>query len=223
MGQFISRIWLVVVICIAGISSAYAERFDKYFLSEQQLPEIEAVGVSPSSNAWVLFEQFAKRFSLIPTADDQGGERDIRRITEAGGGDRNALVFLLLNLFRWNGIDAELVLLSTKLDSELGDDYIEHMLVYVHALKQYFDPTLLPAAQHKSSDLTWLHGRRRMHFAAALRHSGKVIGRCSDLCLSVSGPQRNSHAVGHGKSDPYAVRVKTIRVPATGAEKSETK
>ena len=91
---------------------------------------------------------------------------------------------MLLNLFRWNGIDTELVFLSTKRDSEQGDRYIEQALVYVPALKQYFDPALPFDGQHNSADRTWLEGRARMHFSAALQHKGKAVGRCRDLCLA---------------------------------------
>jgi hypothetical protein len=207
MRRVISTAWLVAMICGAEISSACADRFDTYFLEGSRLREIESVEIGPSSEAWEIYGQFAKQFVVVYPAEGESTAHDIRRITEAGGGDRNALVFLLLNLFRWNGIDAELVLLSSKRGAKRGGPHVEHLLVYVPALKQYFDPTLSPAAQPKNSELTWLEGRRRIHFAAALWHAGKLIGNCSSSCL-----YEYSGHVSSGRPLPYAVRVKTIRV-----------
>jgi hypothetical protein len=210
MRLVISLAWLVTIICGAGISSAYADRFDAYFLDESRLPEMESVGIGPTSNAWEIYGQFAKRFVVVSPAEGQPSPPDIRRITEAGGGDRNALVFLLLNLFRWNGIDAELTLVSGKRGTKSGTHHVEHLLVYVPSLKQYFDPTLSPAAQPKSSERAWLDGRRRMHLVAALWHSGKLIGSCSSSCMHAYGGN-----LGSGSPLPYAVRVKTIQVPGS--------
>jgi hypothetical protein len=207
MRRVIATAWVVAMICGAGISPARADRFDTYFLDESRLPEMESVGIGPSSDAWEIYGQFAKRFVIIDPVRGQSSLHDIRRIAEAGGGDRSALVFLLLNLFRWNGIDAELVLLSTKQGAKRGTPHVELLLVYVPALKQYFDPALSPVVQPRSSDRTWLEGRRRIHFAAALWHSGKLIGNCSSFCLSEYGGD-----VGSAKPLPYAVRIKTIQV-----------
>jgi hypothetical protein len=213
MKQFIVGIGLGVVICFAGNSSAsaYAERADRYFLSEQQLPEIEALGIAPSDDPWALFGAFAKRFSVVSPAEFQRSPRDIRSIAEAGGGDRFALAFVLINLFRLNGIDTELVFLSTRRGSEHGDLYVEQAQVYVPALKQYFDPALPLDSQRDRADRTWLEGRSRLHFSAALQHKGKTIGRCPDLCLHATGVRSGSG----GFRDPYAVPIKTIRVPVT--------
>lgn len=207
MRRYISLAWLSATIFVAGIGSACAGRFDTYFLDSSQLPEMESVGIGPSSDAWAIYGQFAKRFVVVSPVRDQNSAHDIRRITEAGEGDRNALIFLLLNLFRWNKIDAELALVSTRRGTRSGGPYVEHLLVYVPSLKQYFDPTLSPAAQPKSSEQTWLVGRRRIHFAAALWHSGKLIGNCSSSCLYAYGGD-----VGGGRPLPYAVRVKTIQL-----------
>lgn len=215
MRRVIPLAWLVAIIFGTGISTACADRFDTYFLDDSRLPEMESVGIGPSSDAWDIYGQFAKRFVVVDLARDQSSAHDIRRITEAGEGDRNALVFLLLNLFRWNGIDAELALVSTKRGTKGGAPRVEHLLVYVPSLKQYFDPALSPAAQPKSSERTWLEGRQRMHFAAALWHSGKLIGECSSSCLYAYGGD-----VGSGKPLPYAVRVKTIQV--TGANNRDS-
>lgn len=207
MRRVISSAWLAATIFGAGIGSACADRFDTYFLDSSQLPEMEAVGIGLSSDAWEIYGRFAKRFVMVDPAG-QSSLPDIRRITEAGEGDRNALVFLLLNLFRWNGIDAELALVSTKRGTKSGFPRVEQLLVYVPSLKQYFDPALSPAAQPKSSEKTWLEGRRRIHFAAALWHAGKLIGNCSSSCLYAYGGD-----VGSGRPLPYAVRVKTIQLP----------
>lgn len=206
MRRFISVAWLLAIFFGAG--SARAERFDTYFLDESRLSEMESVGIGPSSDVWEIYGQFAKRFVPVDLPKGQSSAHDIRRIVEAGEGDRRALVFLLLNLFRWNGIDAQLAVISTKRGMKRGGTDIEYLLVYVPSLNQYFDPALPPAVQPKASDRTWLEGRRRMHFAAALWHSGKLIGDCSSSCLDADGGY-----VGSGSPLPYAVRVKTIRVP----------
>jgi hypothetical protein len=216
MRRFVAAIGLGVVVSFAAISSAsaYAERADGYFLNEQQLPEVEALGIASSDDPWVLFEAFAKRLSVVIPAESQRSPRDIRSVVEGGRGDRFALAFVLLNLFRWSGIDTELVFLSTKRDSEHGDRYIEQALVYVPALKQYFDPALPFDSQHSSTDRAWLAGRARMHFSAALQHKGKAVGRCRALCLEATAWLYR----GGEFRVPNAVSVKTIRVPITGAE-----
>jgi hypothetical protein len=198
------------VLCSAEIGRADAERADSYFLNEPQLADIEALAIAPSDDPWVLFEAFAKRLSVVTPPELQRSPRDIRRLAEAGGGDGFALAFVLLNLFRWNGIDPDLVFLSTERHSEHSDRLIERALVYVPALKQYFDPLLPVAGQPDSADRTWLAGRGRMHFfAALLQHNGKAIGRCLDLCLYATGGPPGSGML----HDPYARRITTIRVP----------
>lgn len=213
MRRFVSVIFLVVCAFTAGIALAYAEarRVDAYFLSEKELPEIEALEIAPSDAPWVLFEAFGKRFTVATAAEVLETPRSIRGIAAAGRGDRAALTFLLLNLFRLNGIDAQLVFLSAEGDIEHDDRPIEQVLVYVPALRQYFDPALPFDKQHDSTDRAWLSGRGRMYFSAALQHNGKAVGRCRDLCLSVAG----SRYRGGEFRVPNAMSVKTIRVPVT--------
>jgi hypothetical protein len=56
-----------------------------------------------------FFEEFAKRFSVVATAESGDKLRDLQSIIRTGGGDREGLTFVLLNLFTRNGIDAETV------------------------------------------------------------------------------------------------------------------
>jgi hypothetical protein len=218
MRRVITAIWLGALVCFPEIGSAHPERADAYFLSEQQLPEIEALGIAPSGEPWALFEAFVKRFSVVTSGQFERSSRDIQRVIEARGGDRSTLSFLLLNLFRWNGIDAELALLSTKRNSKHDDRYIEQVLVYVPAIQQYFDPALPLDGQHNSADRTWLADRDWMHFSAALQHKGKAVGRCRDLCVYATGGKLEGEW-----RDPHAVRIKTIRVPTTETEKGQSK
>jgi len=207
---------LGLVACLVGIRPAWSEleRADVYFLNEQQLPTVEVLGIAPSEDPWMLFEAFAGRFSIESPEEFRRVPHDIRRLAESGRGNRFALAFALLNLFRWNGIDTELVFVSTTRDSEHGDRYIERALVYVPALKQYFDPALPFDRQHSSTDRAWLSGRARMYFSAALQHKGKAVGRCPDTCMTAAG--RNYR--GGEFRVPNAVSVKTIRLPVTGAD-----
>jgi hypothetical protein len=218
MVRVTASIWLTAVITFAGVSSVLADalRADRFFLNEQQLPEIEVLGIAPSDDPWALFEAFGKRFSVVMSAEFQEPSRNIRSVAAAGRGDRATLAFLVLNLFRLNGIDTELAFLSTKRGSGQGDRRIEQMLVYVPALGQYFDPALPFDSQHNSADRGWLEGRERLHFSAALQHKGRAVGRCRDICLHAYGVRSGSD----GFRDPYAVRVKTIRVPMAPANET---
>jgi hypothetical protein len=147
----------------AGIGFA---SFDSMRRDKEALSEIAAIGIRPSSDVGGLFEEFAKRFSLIETIAGQGGPRDIQSIAKSGGGDRDELVFVLLTLFRWSGIDSESVEVYGSPEAARARDrsrIIRH-LVFVRASDQIFDPTLPPADQHKGSGEALLDGISRVHY-----------------------------------------------------------
>jgi hypothetical protein len=133
---------------------------------DNELSEIAAVGIRPSSDAWALFEEFAKRFSLIETSNKQDRIRDIQSIAKAGGGDRNELVFVLRTLFRWNDIDAEWVEVygSPETTREQDRAKVIRDLVLVPVLDRIFDPALPPTGQHKGSGRALLDGVSRIHY-----------------------------------------------------------
>jgi hypothetical protein len=134
--------------------------------NEEMLSQISAIGIRPSPDARVLFEGFAKRFSVIETNDEQSHPRDIQSIAKAGGGDHNELVFVLLTLFRWNGIYAEGVDVYSSPGAAREQDgtKIIRRLVLVPALDLVFDPALSPADQHKGSARALLDRISRVHY-----------------------------------------------------------
>jgi hypothetical protein len=147
------------------------------FLRQQAtLKYIRTLEFSRSSDPWVLFEEFAKRFSVVATENKPDEPRSLRSIVKAGGGDRDELKYVLLNLFTSNGIDCESVLLGVRQqvapgrESKLG--VVDRVLVYVPAIDQYFDPILPVSNQPKGPDWTsLLEGRHREHFLYPLGRS----------------------------------------------------
>jgi len=179
-----------------------------FFLDEHGLRSLKALDVPHSQNAWALFAELTKRLSAVKTAETRHEPRDIQNIIETQGGDCKALSFLLLNLLRWNGIDAELVLYSNEHDIAPDDIFsfgkIDHILVYVPALDRYMDPT---------GPLTWqpfrdheVRTKTRIHVSGILRSpSMEPRNACSDYCIR--SPVK--------KIDPYIVHTPTevIRLP----------
>lgn len=228
MRQVASGLCLVGGLCLAATTLARAENCDADFLADvrpsyneillqrEALNDIGSVGINPSSDAWVLFEEFAKRFVLV-TADDQSSGRDIRSIVENGGGDRDALVFMLLNLFTWNGIDAESVHVYGDREPEPKRNFvvgnIDRILVYAPGLDQYFDPTLPLAGQRKEAGGTLVDGKPRIHFAYPAWRSAHG---CPGSPIRGYYGRRNSDAVptktetprGSGQSDNEATNSK---------------
>jgi hypothetical protein len=151
--------------CDVMVSIGYAS-FDSPRRDKEVLSEIAAIGIRPSSDAGVLFEEFAKRFSLIETSDKQSRPRDIQSIAKTGGGNLDELVFVLLTLFRWNGIDAERVEVygNPEAAAERDRAKVIRQLVHVLALDRVFDPALPPADQHKGSGEALLDGISRVHY-----------------------------------------------------------
>jgi hypothetical protein len=142
------------------------------------LREIATIGIGPAADASVLFEEFARRFSVVPTEEDYDGiPRSISQITEIGSGNDHELAFVLLNLFTWNNIEAELVQVYSNLEArpgnpELGD--LDLILVYVPALDRYFDPTLRASGRLNEGGMpAWLEERPRIYYAYPSDNRGR--------------------------------------------------
>jgi hypothetical protein len=131
--------------------------------------EIAIIDINPSSDANVLFEAFAKRFSVMKKGGDHQipSPSAIRRIVKSGMGSPFELAFVLLNLFALNGIDAERVDVYSDKEAEPHDNFeldnIEHVLVYVPSLDRYFDPTSRISEELRESAETWLEEKNRMY------------------------------------------------------------
>src|SRR5262249_25775273 len=80
------------------------------YLPNERLHELTLLEIARSADVVGMFQQFVKRFSYLATSTHP---LELASIVESGGGDCKSLTFLLLNLLRWNGVDAELVLLSS--------------------------------------------------------------------------------------------------------------
>ena len=144
---------------------------------EEARADIGVIGISPSSDAWVLFGEFAKRFTIVATVDEDD-LRDLRSIAQTGGGNRNELAVALLNLLAWNGIDTDMV---SVMSGPKGVDGVVGVLVYVPALDQVFDPTLPLARQHKGSGWALLDGMPRIHEAYPF---GRIVKECANSELA---------------------------------------
>lgn len=122
---------------------------------------IDALGIDPSANATVLFEEFTKRFPVVLPVDEQGSVRDVPSILKTRGGTPDELAFVLLNLLTRNGIEAEMVHIHA--DPKASGNIVG-VLVYVPARDQVFDPTLPDAKQHRGSGWSLLEGSARIHY-----------------------------------------------------------
>jgi hypothetical protein len=130
---------------------------------------ITTIGIGPSSDPSVLFHEFAKHFSVVPTEEEYDGiPRPFAQIAETGKGNRDELAVMLASLFVRNGIDTEYVQVWSNREArwghrELGE--LEHILVYVPALDRYFDPTSRMSAQLTEAGMErWLEEQPRVYF-----------------------------------------------------------
>jgi hypothetical protein len=179
----------------------------RYVPTEQQLRETESLGIGRATDAWDLFRAFAQRFPATATVEEKVSPDNLRKLR---GWDREASAVVLFRLFKWNGIEAELVLLFGKhggaQPEPMASGPLDHVLIYVPALDQYFDPTL-PSERQRSSELVLQDEKPRLHFATTRRHTGGNSSECATgFCLSYF----------NGRRDVHSVRVKTeaIRGPA---------
>jgi hypothetical protein len=115
----------------------------------EALREIKTVGIRPSSDARVLYEEFAKRFFFVEARKEEATWRPIRIIAKTGGSFYE-MAFVLRILFEANGIDYEIDEYYGDEEGNIGRGKIDHFLLYVPALDQYFDPSLRLAGRLKS-------------------------------------------------------------------------
>lgn len=177
-----------------------------YFMDSQDLNDLRITGIRPADDPEILFKQFTDRFGAVTTSEFRFEPRKLASIVQTEGGDCKALTFLFLNLLRWSGIDAELVLTSEQHQPRLTDVFsfadIDHVLVYVPSLDRYLDPTLPAGWQQQQLNRT-IRTRNRIHVAA--RPGANVIpaNACADYCvLTVTGGLN---------SNPVRVKTETIR------------
>ena len=129
-----------------------------FFMEPAKLEDLQAAGIQPVPDAEALFKEFTLHFGAVTTSESRTDPRSLASILQTRGGDCKSLTFLLLNLLRWAGIDAELVLESEKHQLNLTDMFsfgqIDHVLVYVPSLDRYFDPTLPAGWQQEQPSRT---------------------------------------------------------------------
>lgn len=185
MRRFTATICVMSSICFAGaalafdpIKSAFGEKCDSEVLiiehgdyhaearrHRRGLNQIGILRISPSRDPWLLFEEFAKRLSVvaIDRSEEDWPPRDVRSIIKTGGGDRDELAFVLLNLFAANHLETELLYIYRdphEVGSAVGT--IDRVLVYLPVIDQVVDPTLPLADQHKGSGRAFLVGKPRL-------------------------------------------------------------
>jgi hypothetical protein len=180
MRQVIRTICVVTAICFAGVASVHGEeRFgercdaDTWVFEHgdyhgearhhrRALSQIGILRIDQSSDPWFLFGEFAKRLSVVEAAgSDDWPPRSVRSIIETGGGNRNELAFVLLNLFTSNGFQADLLHVYDKPDFSTAN--VDRVLVHLRGFDLAFDPTLPPAEQHKGSSRALLSSMPRTY------------------------------------------------------------
>jgi len=172
------------------------------YFSEACRNEVKALDLAPSPDAGALFGAFA--WQLAARSPDERAELGAGWLSKSNAGDCALPTVLLINLFRLNGIDAELVLASI-LPADMpraSPNKIHHVLVYVPTLNRYFDAAESVAAQG-TLDRTIRGGAARMHFIGPSIKTG-ARDPCLNVCLYVFDARRS----------PYAVRVQTESIPA---------
>jgi hypothetical protein len=155
---------------------------DAYF-SQPCRQDAERLGIPPTRDANSLFAAYVAR----------------RRAPDAGFGDCQAPVVLLINLFRLNGVDAEIAFISMT-PARTADDVsfgrIDRVIVYVPAVDRYLDPAA-PLGKQAVLDRIIRESRGRAHLVGP-SVAGDKWGACPGTCLYVSMGREGS-----------AVRVKT--------------
>jgi hypothetical protein len=175
-----------------------------YFMDSQNLNDLRVTSIQPADDPEILFKQFTDEFGAVATSEFRTEPRKLSSILQTKGGDCKSLTFLLVNLLRWSGIDAELVLTSERHEPRLTDVFsfgdIDHVLVYVPSLDRYFDPAL-PAGWQQQQLNRAIRIRNRIHVAA--RPGGNMLpaNACADYCILTRG----------SNSDPIRVKTETIR------------
>lgn len=177
-----------------------------YFMDAQDLDDLRITGITPADDPELLFKQLAGRFGTVTTSESRFEPRKLASILQTGGGDCKSLTFLLINLLRRSGIDAELVLTSEQHQPRLTDVFsfvdVDHVLVYVPSLDRYFDPTLPAGWQQQQIDRT-IRTRNRIHVAARPGGDRVPPHACADYCILT--------ATGGIHIDPVRVKTEAIR------------
>jgi hypothetical protein len=176
-----------------------------YFLDSGKLENVQAVGIEPVSDAEALFKDFTLHFGGATTNEPRDDPRSLASILKTKGGDCKALTFLLLNLLRWAGLDAELVLESERHQLNLTDVFsfaaLDHVLVYVPSLDRYFDPTL-PAGWQQAQLDQLMRSKNRIHVAGPADGKMYPPPACANYCLLAGS--------GRPNGDPlHAIRLRT--------------
>jgi hypothetical protein len=164
--------------CSVGTIAITHPSLDTIESEKQALHDIAIAGIKPSADARVLFEEFAKRFSLIAATSKRERPYNLRSIIKSGGGDRDELAFVLLTLFEWNGIDAESVEVygSPEAVRKRNVGEIQRVLVYLPDQDRVFDPILPAAEQHKESGRAVVGRMPRIHYASRVLTSYECRG-----------------------------------------------
>lgn len=134
---------------------------------DQAQREVANLGIGRSSDAGALFDAFVKRFSFVEMPTSQGNPRSIQSIAKTNGGNPRELAFVLVHLFKWNDIEADIVAIYADRvagrPKKFTSDNCEHALVHVPAIERYFDPTLRIAQQLKEAGAKWVTEKPRIH------------------------------------------------------------
>ena len=192
-----------------------------YYMDAEKLQDLQAAGIQPVPDAEALFKEFKLHFGPKFASESGRDPPSLDSILQAKGGDCKALTFLFLNLLRWAGVDAELVLESERDQLNLTDVFsfaaLDHVLVYLPSLDRYFDPTL-PAGWQQAQVDQIMRSKNRIHVAAPPDGNTRPAPACADYCLLAG--------TGGPKGDPvHAIRVKTETIrgypsprPAAGVQ-----
>jgi hypothetical protein len=163
----------------------------RFFLDDGGLADIELFDIAPSADPSALFRAAGRFFidAFVQTRDAPQSLAGIRRFGAALGWDRP---FLLINLFRRNGIDAELVLysLQDRFDPEdlLSFDRLDVAAVYVPAADRYYDP--LDLAPTQADFDRGLREIPRLHIAALSLRSLDSAKVCAGACIRLPDKPR---------------------------------
>jgi hypothetical protein len=162
------------------------------FFSDACRQEAEALGIEVTSDANVLFAAFAPILATVPRPALRADWPDARN------DDCKVPAVLLINLLRFNGIDAELVFASMAPAGMAADsvpfDKIDRILVFVTALDRYFDPAA-PLGRQSVLDRVIHEKAKRSHFQGpSLANDAR--NSCRDTCMHVHMPSNETSPVG---------------------------
>jgi hypothetical protein len=179
-----------------------------FFMDSDNLSDLETAGIQLTDDPEVLFKRFAGQFGPAITSEFRFEPRTVASISQTGGGDCKSLTFLLLNLLRWSGTEAELVLTSVKQSYfRLTDIFslaeVDHVLVYVPSLDRYFDPTLGPGEGRQQQLNLTIRDRTRIHVAARPGRDFLPANACADYCILTEPSLLGANSIP----------VKTVKIP----------